>query len=129
MIEEQTMADLTASDVTVAIGPKERDMGGRSLTKRMVAGTIAFGDGVSTYPANGVPLPAIGNFNMVREIGRIFIEPPVDALEYRYDAANHSIRMYQYVTGAASGDPAAAELSAGVDAVAAVTLGFMALGE
>lgn len=120
------MADIAATNVTLSISPRDRDLGANGMDKKLVAGTISFGDGALTYPANGVPLPAIGNFNMVKKLDRMFIEQPVDLIEYRYDATNHTIRMYQYLTGAAENAAACSEFSG---AITAVTIGFLATGE
>lgn len=123
------MADVTASDVSVNIEPRYRDMGGPALTKKMVAGTIAFGDGALTYPVGGVPLPVLGHLNFVKGLDRLVLEQPVGVLAYRYDRSAHTLRIYGFVTGASAGDPAMVELEGGVAVLAAVEVGFVALGE
>lgn len=87
------MADLAAVNVTVNLVPQDQEFMGK---KRVSFPVIAFGNGVLTYPANGVPLPAMGAFGMKKEIKRVFIEgQPGDGFIYKYDRAHHTIRIYQ----------------------------------
>jgi hypothetical protein len=76
----------------------------------MVQAQIAFGDAALTYPANGVPLPAIGHFGLVRSIDAMFIQQPPDLAAYRYDPANGTIRIVDLAAleGPAELGPAAA---------------------
>jgi hypothetical protein len=65
--------------------------------RRRNAVTIAFGDGVNTYPVNGVPLPARGLFGMVRFLERLLLDSPSpgDGFVYKWDSINNSIRIYE----------------------------------
>ena len=57
------MPALVAANVTITIPvayARRIDDSGR----RRVFGTLAFGDGALTYPTGGIPMPAIGNFDM-----------------------------------------------------------------
>lgn len=116
------MADLTASDVTVAL--QHRLITGEPK-RRQATATISFGDGAKTYPAAGVPLPAVSAFGFVRSLDRLTLVDPANAngLLYKYDAANRKVRIYNPTqqTGAA-GNRAAIELAGGTDVVAATVL-------
>lgn len=85
------MADLAASDVTVAVVDRKI----YAKQRRNVV-TITFGDGVLTYPSGGVPLPAAASFGMVRNIDFIVITDANDAagIVWKYDQANHKLRGY-----------------------------------
>lgn len=88
------MPDLGASDVTVTLVPQDVEFLGMGL--RMSLPTINFGNGSKTYPANGVPLPSIGNFGMKKAIKRVMIQgPPGTGYVYKYDPTNHTVRIYQ----------------------------------
>lgn len=89
------MAEITASDVTVSTNVRDRNIGHKGLDKYMGIFTIAFGDDALTYPADGVPLPAIGKFGLERKVDFMAIQgDPDDGFVYKYDATNHTIRIY-----------------------------------
>jgi hypothetical protein len=107
------MADLAAVNVTVTLTPQDQDSLG--MRKKISFPVIVFGNGALTYPANGVPLPAMGAFGMKKEIKRVFIEgQPGDGFIYKYDRTNHTMRIYQ--VGADPGAPSIAAASAGTPA-------------
>jgi hypothetical protein len=84
------MADLTSSDVTITLNSKNRL--GRL---KMVEGTIAFGDGSATYPNGGVPMPAIGNFGMGREVSALSIVDSSDTgIIYKYDQSERKVKVF-----------------------------------
>ena len=58
------MVALTAANVAVT----QMDVGRKVILskKKMYRVKIVFGDGALTYPALGIPMPAIGVFGMVR---------------------------------------------------------------
>jgi len=106
------MTALAATDVTVTLGVRDRDIGRRGMSKNMAIPTILFGDGALTYPAGGIPLPAIGKFGFQRQIDFGSIEqPPGDGLIYKYDRANHKLRVYSQ--GVTTGSTAASTASDG----------------
>ncbi|MDI6752768.1 MAG: hypothetical protein QME78_00050 [Thermodesulfobacteriota bacterium] len=87
------MADLAATDVTVTLSPQDKDFLG---AKRVSYPSIAFGGAGKTYGAvNGIPMPAIGKFGMNKEIKRVFVMQPGNGYEYRWDRANHKLRIFQ----------------------------------
>ena len=86
------MADLTASNVTVTLN--SRDIERLGLGKMVSFPTMAFGDGALTYPAAGIPMPAIGHFGMKKVITRVFIEQPANGFVYHFDRTNHKLRIY-----------------------------------
>ena len=89
------MAALASTDVTVTVNARDRDIGHGALNKNMCMASIVFGDGALTYPALGVPLPAIGSFGMLKQMDIGLIEQPHgDGLIYKYDRTNHKIRIY-----------------------------------
>lgn len=119
------MADISSSNVTVTVLPRNRDMGGVNSAKNMTLATVAFGDGALTYPTGGVPMPAIGAFGLRKAIDAAFIQDPVDnGFVYKYDAANRKIKIYTqgFATGATAAavneDGALVKNSAGTEATA-----------
>lgn len=103
------MGNLAATDVTVTLPSRDRDIGHGALRKEVSIATVTFGDGALTYPAGGVPMPAIGSFGFKREVKIVL--PMVSAMDiyvYKYDATNNKLAMYDINTGAEySGNPAA----------------------
>lgn len=97
------MADIAAADVTVTIqkvGPIAGTYERRNKVK------ITFGDGALTYPANGVPLPAIEKFGLKRDLDQLLISDGDDAsgIIWKYDKENKKFRGYlQGVTVGAAG--------------------------
>jgi len=84
---------LKASDVTVILTQEDFD---RSPDRRIrTLPTIKFGDAADTYPALGIPMPAIQKFGMTFTIDRVAIEQPADGYVYHFDRANHKIRIFQ----------------------------------
>jgi hypothetical protein len=99
------MAALTSTDVTVTLNPWDVD---RSPDGRIGIRTfpvVAFGDGKLTYPALGVPMPAIAKFGFLRAIKRAYFEQPANGFIYHFDRANHKIRIFN---GAGAGSIAVA---------------------
>jgi len=85
------MTALAASDIEVTIPPKDRNFAPSSL-KCMALAVLTFGDGVKTYPAGGIPAPAIGQFGLKNELQRMIISQPANnGLTFRYDRENHKI--------------------------------------
>jgi hypothetical protein len=95
------MGAAAATDVTVTITPQGRNIAGVAVGKNFTLATIAFGDGAITYPAGGVPMPAIGTFGYHKIIDRIMLEQPSDGFVYKYDRANRKIRIWTqgFLTG------------------------------
>jgi hypothetical protein len=111
------MGAMASTDVTVTVNQQDRNCAGVDAPKNVVIATIAFGDGSLTYPTNGIPLPAIGNFGLHKGIDFMAIQGKLGAgYEYNYDATNHSIEIWN----------AGTELSG---AVAATTLKLLIFGE
>ena len=108
------MADLAVANVTLTLE------GGKPLnphiegTKRYAHNKITFGNGVLTYPSGGVPLPTYEKWGLTRHSETVLLDDPGSASAYtfKYDTANHKLRIYS----------AGAELAAAVDAPAAQTL-------
>lgn len=96
------MVDLVAGDVTLTIENKNREGKLRRYRTKVV-----FGDGVKTYPAGGVPLPASGSFGMVRRLDYIQLIDDNDAagIIWKYDKENNKLRGY-WPTGGAGTAPA-----------------------
>lgn len=113
------MADLTASDVTLTI-QRDLDIMRQDTGMLMVTAEVAFGDGALTYTADGVPLPAIGNFGFRREVRNGFVAHGAfqDGYIYTYDKTEHSIRITDMI-----GE------ESGTFAPAATTIGLILLGE
>jgi len=119
------MPDIVASDVTITVDDKT--VQSKQRRNRV---TIAFGDGVLTYPnaAGGVPMPGFGDFGMVRRLQHLQIidEANANGQVYKYDQANNKIRIYEG-DYAQAGDAPLAELDA-ADTPAAATLTAEAVG-
>ena len=86
------MAYIAASDVTVTLN--SRDIERLGLGKMVSFPTMAFGDESLTYPAAGIPMPAIGHFGMKKVITRVFIEQPANGFVYHFDRTNHKLRIF-----------------------------------
>lgn len=86
------MADLASSDVTITLDPRDRYTLGKL---KMSEGSLDFGDGALTYPNGGVPMPAIGNFGLNKEVSMFnIVDASGDGIIYRYDQANRKIKMF-----------------------------------
>lgn len=89
------MSALAAANVTVTVNSGDRDLGGGGASKNITMASLAFGNATLTYPANGVPLPAIGTFGFHKAIHMgIIVSDPDKGFVYKYDKTNHSIRIY-----------------------------------
>lgn len=90
------MTALAATDVSVSISSRDLDfINAGASTKKFVIADITFGDGSKTYPTGGVPLPAIGNFGFRRQIAMGVVEQPAsNGFIYKYDRANHKIKIF-----------------------------------
>lgn len=86
------MADIASSDVTYTLVKKTIGESGYSN----FVFTLAFGNGALTYPSGGVPLLA-SSLGCPRQILSLNIYSPNsgNGYEYKYDAANNKIRIYQ----------------------------------
>ena len=84
------MADLGASDLTYTISKVKKMEDGRKL----VTGTIAFGDGAKYYPTNGVPL-TLGKMAIPTAADSINFASGASGYSFRFDSTHTSIRMYQ----------------------------------
>lgn len=125
------MTALASTDVTVTVNSRDKDIGHGALSKFMGIATIVFGDGALTYPTGGVPLPAIGQFGLQRQVDIGLIEQPSgDGYVYKYDRTNHKIRIYQNVDPADTGgaDTPLVEMGTG-EAPAATTIKMVFIGE
>lgn len=120
------MADIAASDVTYVITDQQK--ADSSYMKTVL--TVAFGDGVLTYPAGGIPLTAgkMGCPNTIT-VGSITSPASANGFVYKYDQANNKIRIYQ-VPAVVDLDPAAPldELVAATDTPAATTVYMEVVG-
>lgn len=92
------MGAMASTDVTVTLAQQDRDMFG--FAHKVSFPTLALVSGGSkTYPANGIPLPAIGAFGMNKAIKFFqFMGSPGNGYVYKYDKVRHTLRIY--VTGA-----------------------------
>lgn len=80
------MADLAATDVTVAIVHKDL-----TQRRRLNLVTITLGDGSKTIPAGGVPLPALSKFGIHSDLQLFFTNANVCGLPVDYDKTNHKL--------------------------------------
>lgn len=95
------MASLVAEDVTITTSTVTHK-GGR----REVEVSVAFGDGIDTYPSGGVPMPTRESWGMVERLSDFFMTDASNALGniYKYDKTNNKIRIYEqgFRTGSTS---------------------------
>ncbi|MEN6421319.1 MAG: hypothetical protein ABFD76_05170 [Smithella sp.] len=102
------MGAIASTDITITVGSRDKEIIGVMAGKNMTLATIAFGNAALTYPANGIPLPAIGHFGLLKVLDFMSIQPPPgDGFVYKYDSTNHTIRIY--TQGFKTGATAAAE--------------------
>ncbi len=82
------MAEILVADVTVTVVRRYKE--GK---KRRTEGTLSFGDGVSTMPPDGIPLPAIGVFGMIRELTELRVTQRDDTTStaYVYQSVDHKL--------------------------------------
>jgi len=112
------MADLTSSNVTVTLSRDKQDLVPES-EKMFTLATVAFGNGTLTYPTGGVPLPAIGHFGLkIQAHAGVCMGASANGYLYKYDAANHKIRIYNGGT----------ELTGASDAPAAASIDMLIIG-
>lgn len=104
--------ELTASDITITLNPQDRDPVGSRWHNRV---SIAFGDGSKTYPSGGIPLPDKSKFGILKELDLLQMQEPCDGYLYRYDKANHKLRIF-YPTKSET-DSLSASVDAGATAV------------
>lgn len=114
------MPDITAANVTITVlkrYPMHR--GYRNYCQ------ISYGDGVLTYPAGGVPMPAAGQFGLRQTLERLNILDNDDSqgVFHKYDHTNTKIRhWFPTQQTAATGNRAGVEYTGGTTAVPATTL-------
>lgn len=120
------MADLTAANVAVEL-PVVVD---RSMDKYLrTFPKITFGNGVLTYPANGIPLPDKGKFGLNFECLRAYVnEADPNGYKYVIDKTNWKLQIFGVpaLDGNAAAAQALAEL--GSVAVAATVLELELVG-
>jgi|SRR5215475_11595980 len=91
------MATLAAATVT-AVNTYQGGRLFRSFKRRANLVLVTYGNGVDTYPTSpaGIALPAFGQFGMVRFLEYLHILDfnTADALIYKYDLTNKTIRIY-----------------------------------
>lgn len=112
------MADIASTDVTYV--QKSSSVGSDMVVHRVFS--IAFGDGVLTYPAGGVPLLGgqLGCPNDVQSF-KFVDSANANGFVYKYDFVNKKIRIYQGDNDAVADGPLV-ELAGGVATPAAATL-------
>lgn len=88
------MAAITAADVTVTLNPEDIDRSPDGRIGIRTFPTVQYGNGVLTYPALGIPMPAIGKFGFHFAIKRAYIENPGNGYIYSFDRANHKVRIW-----------------------------------
>ena len=122
------MADLAKADVDVALGGGDRYFSLGPLT--MTLPVVGFGDGVLTYPANGVPLPVDAPFVFGLNKGIKLIQPVfVSGYMAVYDSTHNTIRLYEVAACTGDVQAAAPMTELGHVAVPALVIPFMVLGE
>jgi hypothetical protein len=107
------MAALASSDITVSAIAQNR---WRVGPKTFVLADITFGNATLTYPSGGVPLPTKNYFGFKKEVQIGIVEgASANGFVYKYDRANHKIRIYNQ--GLTTGATAATTCANGAVAV------------
>jgi len=105
------MTALASADVSVSIPAQDRNII-PSASRIISMPEITFGDGALTYPTGGVPLPDKSMFGFKKAIEFVEIQqPPANGFVYKYDQANHKIKIF--TQGAVTGSTAAADSTSG----------------
>lgn len=99
------MPALTATNVTVTLNLEDVDRSPDGRIGIRTFPTVAFGNAALTYPALGIPMPALGKFGFHFAIKRAYIEQPGNGFIYSFDRANHKLRIFN---GAGAGTIAVA---------------------
>jgi hypothetical protein len=84
------MAAIAATNVTITCNREDMAIAGQ----RRGLATIAFGNSALTYPSGGVPMPAIGNFGMVRDLNMKIFDPGGSGIVWQYDKTNNKLRGF-----------------------------------
>ena len=95
------MPALTAANVIVTLNPEDIDRSPDGRIGMRTFPTVAFGNAALTYPALGIPMPALGKFGFHFAIKRAYIEQPANGFVYHFDRANHKLRIFQGAAQAA----------------------------
>jgi hypothetical protein len=84
-----------ATVATAAVTVNERRIYAAGKKKRNRV-TVTFGNGVDTYPAGGIVMPAAGSFGMIRQLDYLLLVDPSssDGFLYKYDQTNNKVRIY-----------------------------------
>lgn len=87
------MAAIAAANVSYVLPAKGAVNDSGSKTKIM---TVSFGNGVLTYPTNGIPLSNLSKQGFPVSIQEVIVLSPApgDGYMYKYDYVNNSIRIY-----------------------------------
>lgn len=96
------MAAIASSDLTVTVTEITR-IG----KKKMVRGTVAFGDGALTYSTAGIPLPAITSFGFIRQMDTLNlfgINARTTDYMTKYNKSAHKVQLFEE-EGTAAGGP------------------------
>lgn len=115
------MADIAASDVTHTVVSRARTAS-QGINNEV---TIAFGNGVLTYPSGGVPLTGalMGCPNVVSDFD-IVDAGNANGFLYKWDKTNNKIRIYQGDNTNAAAAPAIELVAASATPAAATLKGF-----
>jgi|SRR5712664_1897933 len=116
------MVALAAANVTLTV--TQRRIFAKQRRHKV---TMAFGDGVLTYPPGGVPMPTKNSFGFARILETMNLQDAgsADGFIYKFDEANQALRIYQGDNANASPAPA---VELGAVAVTAKTLKVEAIG-
>ena len=116
------MAEIAATNVTVTWHAKDDKVKCEHLL--CVFPTFTFGNGALTYPATGVPLPAMGKYGL-KAIKTAYIEGmPGNGYFYKYDKTNHSVRIWEGDYDAGADGPFGEVTGAHAPAATTLTITF-----
>jgi len=90
------MADLGVADVTIILLPGNIDF---LAIKKLAFPSLAFGDGVKTVPAGGIPMPDLDHFAMHKQILGMIPIPNGDGRDYVYVPATNTLKVMSRTGG------------------------------
>lgn len=87
------MADMTSAAIAITLAQQDRDSFG--FAHKVSFPTIEIVNTTSLkYPANGIPLPVLGQFGMNKAIKFMELKAAGSGYEFKYDKARHTLRIY-----------------------------------
>jgi len=89
------MGAFAATDVTLTIANRDKQIFGPPPAKKAVIGQVVFGDDALTYATGGVPMPAKEQWGFKLEVTYAEVEQPYgNGFIYKFDRTNHKLKIF-----------------------------------